>query len=87
MALRTISNGVLSLLMIRYVLMFTARRASLSDAYIQWDPTESRPRKIGILAGTFEDGSLSIFIVPDPEDLDRKDHCPAYGKKNFHPSA
>ena len=87
MALRTISDGVLSLLIVRYVLMFTARRVSLSDTYIQWDPTEGRPRKLGILAGTFEDGSLSIFIVPDPEDLDRKDHSPAYGKKNFHPSA
>ncbi|KAL5529271.1 hypothetical protein ACEPAG_5256 [Sanghuangporus baumii] len=26
-------------------------------------------RKLGLLAGTFEDGSLSLFSVPDPEDL------------------
>ncbi len=29
----------------------------------------STPRKLGILAGTFEDGSLSIYAVPYPPDL------------------
>ncbi|KXN81270.1 Transcription factor tau subunit sfc6 [Leucoagaricus sp. SymC.cos] len=29
----------------------------------------SRPRKLGLLAGTFEDGSLSIYVVPLPEDV------------------
>ncbi|EJD05772.1 uncharacterized protein FOMMEDRAFT_104009 [Fomitiporia mediterranea MF3/22] len=29
----------------------------------------SGKRKLGLLAGTFEDGSLSIFVVPDPDDL------------------
>lgn len=24
---------------------------------------------MGILAGTFEDGSLSIYVVPDPDDV------------------
>ncbi|KAK7463100.1 hypothetical protein VKT23_007685 [Stygiomarasmius scandens] len=32
------------------------------------------PRKLGLLAGTFEDGSLSIFVVPLPEDVTPPDH-------------
>jgi hypothetical protein len=28
-------------------------------------------RKLGLLAGTFEDGSLSIYAVPYPADLSR----------------
>jgi len=41
---------------------------------LQWDPRNEYDgpdikRKLGILAGTFEDGSLSVFVVPDPEDL------------------
>jgi len=28
-----------------------------------------RPRKLGLLAGTFEDGSFSVFSVPYPRDL------------------
>ena len=28
-----------------------------------------RPRKLGLLAGTFEDGSLSVYVVPYPEDM------------------
>jgi transcription factor C subunit 6 len=35
------------------------------------------PRKLGILAGTFEDGSLSIYTVPDPEDVKPPNHDPA----------
>ncbi|TFY64676.1 hypothetical protein EVJ58_g2459 [Rhodofomes roseus] len=31
------------------------------------DPT--RPRKLGVLAGTFEDGSLSLYTIPDPASL------------------
>ncbi|KAJ3763895.1 hypothetical protein EV360DRAFT_77973 [Lentinula raphanica] len=27
------------------------------------------PRKLGLLSGTFEDGSFVIFAVPDPEDI------------------
>lgn len=27
------------------------------------------PRKLGLLAGTFEDGSFSMFVVPHPGDL------------------
>ncbi|KZT71332.1 hypothetical protein DAEQUDRAFT_707212 [Daedalea quercina L-15889] len=38
------------------------------------DPVEdtvhnTRPKKLGILAGTFEDGSLSLYTVPDPASL------------------
>ncbi|KAG6332021.1 hypothetical protein ID866_7067 [Astraeus odoratus] len=40
-------------------------------AHDRWadDRPLGRLRKLGILAGTFEDGSLSIYIVPDPTDL------------------
>lgn len=30
-------------------------------------------RQLGLLAGTFEDGSMSIYAVPDPEQYDRDD--------------
>ncbi|KAH9833074.1 uncharacterized protein C8Q71DRAFT_713586 [Rhodofomes roseus] len=38
------------------------------------DPAEeiavpTRPRKLGVLAGTFEDGSLSLYTIPDPASL------------------
>ncbi|KAG1905767.1 uncharacterized protein F5891DRAFT_625533 [Suillus fuscotomentosus] len=41
----------------------------------QWNEVhmEEHPRKLGLLAGTFEDGSLSIYVVPDPEDVRSKD--------------
>ncbi|KAF9651500.1 hypothetical protein BDM02DRAFT_3091246 [Thelephora ganbajun] len=29
----------------------------------------NQPRKLGLLAGTFEDGSFSVFVVPHPKDL------------------
>ncbi|KAL4068179.1 hypothetical protein J3A83DRAFT_3825037 [Scleroderma citrinum] len=37
----------------------------------RWDISRhvDTPRKLGVLAGTFEDGSLSIYIVPDPADI------------------
>ncbi|EAU88980.2 hypothetical protein CC1G_10676 [Coprinopsis cinerea okayama7 len=37
------------------------------------DPITSgkRPRKIGLLGGTFEDGSFCIYAVPDPEDMEK----------------
>ncbi|KAH7906081.1 hypothetical protein BJ138DRAFT_1016773 [Hygrophoropsis aurantiaca] len=31
------------------------------------------PRKLGILAGTFEDGSVSVYVVPDPDDVRARD--------------
>lgn len=39
----------------------------------QWNEAhmEEHPRKLGLLAGTFED--LSIYVVPDPEDVRSKD--------------
>ncbi|KAF9462752.1 hypothetical protein BDZ94DRAFT_707255 [Collybia nuda] len=33
-----------------------------------------RPRKLGLIAGTFEDGSLSIYAVPDPADIIPENH-------------
>ncbi|KAF9450261.1 hypothetical protein P691DRAFT_774066 [Macrolepiota fuliginosa MF-IS2] len=30
---------------------------------------DTKPRKLGLLAGAFEDGSLSIYVVPEPEDV------------------
>lgn len=32
-------------------------------------PKSDGVRKLGLLGGTFEDGSLCIFSVPDPEDV------------------
>ncbi|KIJ68908.1 hypothetical protein HYDPIDRAFT_144326 [Hydnomerulius pinastri MD-312] len=45
-------------------------------AHDLWDDARPKegPRKLGILAGTFEDGSLSIYVVPDPEDVRPPDH-------------
>ena len=45
----------------------------------------STPRKLGIIAGTFEDGSLSLYAVPDPTDMKAKantadDSGPIYGE-------
>ncbi|KAJ7712442.1 hypothetical protein B0H16DRAFT_1624941 [Mycena metata] len=36
-----------------------------------------RPRKLGLIAGTFEDGSFSIFVVPDPLDVTPEGHDPS----------
>ncbi|KAI6136441.1 hypothetical protein F5141DRAFT_995226 [Pisolithus sp. B1] len=41
------------------------------------------PRKLGVLAGTFEDGSLSVYVVPDPLDIAiamRSDASPIFVK-------
>ncbi|KAI6153788.1 hypothetical protein BKA82DRAFT_4093973 [Pisolithus tinctorius] len=40
-------------------------------AHDRWDDRQrvSNPRKLGVLAGAFEDGSLSIYVVPDPVDI------------------
>ncbi|KIK97454.1 hypothetical protein PAXRUDRAFT_10176 [Paxillus rubicundulus Ve08.2h10] len=45
-------------------------------AHDRWECVMPRdaPRKLGILAGTFEDGSLSIYTVPDPEDVKPSNH-------------
>ncbi|KAJ3934834.1 MAG: hypothetical protein NXY57DRAFT_1053525 [Lentinula lateritia] len=32
------------------------------------------PRKLGLLAGTFEDGSFAIFAIPDPKDIAPSNH-------------
>ncbi|KAJ7075875.1 hypothetical protein B0H15DRAFT_865619 [Mycena belliarum] len=36
-----------------------------------------RPRKLGLLGGTFEDGSFSIYVVPEPSDVTPAGHDPA----------
>ena len=33
-----------------------------------------RPRKLGLLGGTFEDGSLSVYAIPDPADVKSQNH-------------
>ncbi|KAI6031550.1 hypothetical protein BKA83DRAFT_26764 [Pisolithus microcarpus] len=40
-------------------------------AHDSWDGRLGvrNPRKLGVLAGTFEDGSLSVYVVPDPLDI------------------
>jgi transcription factor C subunit 6 len=44
----------------------------------QWNEVHmgEHPRKLGLLAGTFEDGSLSVYVVPDPQDVSNKDDDP-----------
>ncbi|KAJ7645548.1 hypothetical protein DFH06DRAFT_1333191 [Mycena polygramma] len=37
----------------------------------------TRPRKLGLLAGTFEDGTFSIYVVPDPLDVTPAGHDPS----------
>ncbi|RDB22994.1 Transcription factor tau subunit sfc6 [Hypsizygus marmoreus] len=52
---------------------------------VKWCPLPShydasspkRPRKLGLLAGTFEDGSWSLYAVPDPQDVAPPDHDPS----------
>ena len=42
----------------------------------------NQPRKLGLLAGTFEDGSLSVFVVPHPKDIQPPDAPgPIYGEE------
>ncbi|KAH9930681.1 uncharacterized protein B0H18DRAFT_1083768 [Fomitopsis serialis] len=38
-----------------------------NDAVDEANPTQ--PRKLGVIAGTFEDGSLSLYTIPDPASL------------------
>lgn len=33
------------------------------------EPKTAGPRRLGLLAGTFEDGSVSIYAVPYPPDI------------------
>ena len=37
---------------------------------------QKSPRKLGILAGTFQDGSLTLYAVPDPTTLERPTEQP-----------
>lgn len=57
----------------------------------KWESAQPRrPRKIGILAGTFEDGSLSLYVVPDPEDVRPPEHdaaLPVFGERFFFSAA
>ncbi|KAJ4487756.1 hypothetical protein J3R30DRAFT_3695362 [Lentinula aciculospora] len=32
------------------------------------------PKKLGLLSGTFEDGSFAIFAIPDPKDISPPEH-------------
>ncbi|KAI6161423.1 hypothetical protein EDD17DRAFT_1587403 [Pisolithus thermaeus] len=54
-------------------------------AHDPWDDMRDVriPRKLGVLAGTFEDGSLSVYVVPDPLDIAiamRSDASPIFVK-------
>ncbi|KAI0277541.1 hypothetical protein BGY98DRAFT_979460 [Russula aff. rugulosa BPL654] len=35
------------------------------------------PRKLGLLAGIFEDGSMSVYVVPYPPDLASTERSPS----------
>ncbi|KAJ6557279.1 hypothetical protein DFH09DRAFT_1163602 [Mycena vulgaris] len=37
----------------------------------------TRPRKLGLLGGTFEDGTFCIYVVPDPLDVTPAGHDPS----------
>jgi hypothetical protein len=41
----------------------------LIHAQITDSPARAKPRRLGFLAGTFEDGSVTIFAVPLPADV------------------
>ncbi|KAL1707141.1 hypothetical protein EV121DRAFT_199826 [Schizophyllum commune] len=43
---------------------------SISDSM----DNSSTPRKLGILAGVFEDGSVSFYVVPEPQDVKPEGH-------------
>ena len=46
--------------------------------------SEQKPKKLGILAGTFEDGSTAFYAVPDPTTLEKPEGhdetAPLFGK-------
>lgn len=52
---------------------------------LKWCPLPShddshitrRPRKLGLMGGTFEDGSWSVYAVPDPRDVTPQGHDPS----------
>ncbi|KIY46933.1 hypothetical protein FISHEDRAFT_75114 [Fistulina hepatica ATCC 64428] len=44
------------------------------------DAAHGKPRKLGLLASVFEDGSLSIFTVPEPTDFEAGGSGPVYVK-------
>ncbi|TRM55617.1 WD40-repeat-containing domain protein [Schizophyllum amplum] len=49
---------------------------------LKWCPLPShdsetdKPRKLGVLTGIFEDGSVSIYVVPEPQDVRQEGHDP-----------
>ena len=57
-------------------------RTSLRTTDTKFQDPKS-PRKLGILAGTFQDGSLTLYAVPDPTTLERPaeqpEGVPQYG--------
>jgi len=45
---------------------------------------KSEPGKLGLLGGTFEDGTFAIFVVPDPDDVTphkRVQSSPLFGRE------
>lgn len=49
----------------------------------QLEGDTDQPRKLGLLAGTFEDGSFSVFAVPYPRDLQPSNtKGPIYSEQN-----
>ncbi|KAF8802846.1 hypothetical protein BYT27DRAFT_7260604 [Phlegmacium glaucopus] len=53
---------------------------------LRWCPLPShdlkndtrQPKKLGLLGGTFEDGSFAIYAVPDPSDIISSEHDQSY---------
>lgn len=53
---------------------------SVFSVSIHFQRTDGKPhKKLGILGGTFEDGSFSVFVIPDPADMAPDSSQPIYG--------
>ena len=53
---------------------------------MQWDDNQTNCRKLGILAGVFEDGSMCMYAIPDPQDIGSADseQGPSFGPYYWH---
>ena len=68
--------------MTMWVMFFHRPLFFTQDHQLRAGRDPDRPRKLGLLAGTFEDGSFTVFIVPYPEDLRSPNtQGPTYGKE------
>lgn len=60
-------------------------KPTCSYLFQESDMTEGK--KLGLLGGTFEDGSFSVFVVPDPSNFSSPEGdtaLPVCSKLNFY---